>query len=126
MKKAVFLSLITLLFVVACHPPQPASNNSANTASATKGDWDGYVSKFLDAYFAANPTTAVYQGKHEYDGKFPDWSNDGIAKEIARLKAERQKVTAFKDTDLDERQRFERDYVLAQIDKDLFWEETAD
>ena len=28
--------------------------------------------------------------------------------------------------DLDERQRFERDYLISQIDKDLFWRETAD
>ena len=82
--------------------------------------------KFLNDYFAANPTFAVHQGKHEYDGKFPDWSDDGTQKEIARLKAEREKATAFKDADLDDRQKFERDYLIAQIDKDLFWQETAD
>src|SRR4051794_32743684 len=125
MRKAVFLTLTAVLFAIACQTPPTVSDNSANTAAVPKEDWDAYVSKFLDDYFAANPTFAVYQGKHEYDGKFPDWSNEGLAKEIARLKAERQKVTAFKEADLDERQRFERDYVLAQIDKDLFWQETV-
>jgi hypothetical protein len=51
---------------------------------------------------------------------------DGLNKEIARLKAEREKASAFKDDQLDERQRFERDYLIAQIDKDIFWRETAD
>jgi len=126
MRKAAFLIVTALLFVAACQPPQTTSNNAANTAAAPKVDWDGYVGKFLDGYFSMNPTFAVYQGKHEYDGKFPDWSNEGIAKEIAWMKAEREKAAAFKESDLDERQRFERDYVLAQIDKDLFWDETVD
>jgi hypothetical protein len=43
------------------------------------------VQRFLDDYFRANPTFAVYQGKHEYDGQFPDWSTGGIEAEIARL-----------------------------------------
>jgi len=94
--------------------------------TAGNAKWDAYVAQFLTDYFAANPTFAVVQGKHEYDGKFPDWSNEGLAKEIARLKAEREKASAFKDSDLDERQRFERDYLISQIDKDLFWQETAD
>src|SRR5439155_2422945 len=51
---------------------------------------------------------------------------DGLKKETARLKAERDKALAFKDTDLDEHQRFERNYLIAQIDKDIFWRETAD
>jgi uncharacterized protein (DUF885 family) len=84
------------------------------------------VEQFLNDYFAANPTFGVYSGKHDFDGKFPDWSDEGVKKEIARLHGERDKAAAFKDADLDERQRFERDYLIAQIDKDLFWQETAD
>src|SRR5204862_6362394 len=53
-------------------------------------------------------------------------SEAGLQKEISRLKAEREKAVAFKDADLDQRQRFERDYLIAQIDKDVFWRETAD
>jgi uncharacterized protein (DUF885 family) len=128
MKKTAFLVLIALLaFVWGCQPPQqPAANTNANASSSGKADWDGYVARFLDDYFKANPTFAVVQGKHEYDGKFPDWSDEGIKKDIARMKAEREKVAAFKDADLDDRQKFERDYVLAQIDHDLFWDETVD
>ena len=110
--------------------PRAATNQAANTntnaSAATNAKWDGYVEQFLKDYFDANPQFAVYQGKHEYDGKLADWSEAGLKKEIARLKAEREKATAFKDADLDERQRFERDYLIAQIDKDLFWRETAD
>lgn len=120
-----FLIVASLLFVGGC-APTTQNANVANTNAASNGRWDAYVDQFLNDYFAANPAFAVYQGKHEYDGKFPDWSRDGLNKEIARLKMEREKAAAFKDSDLDERQRFERDYLISQIDKDIFWRETAD
>ena len=126
MKKVTFALLIVACFVFAACQPKTAANQSPNTAATAKTDWDGYVDRFLSDYFAANPSFATYAGKHEFDGNLPDWSEEGIKKEIARLKAEREKASAFKDADLDERQRFERDYLISQIDKDLFWQETAD
>jgi hypothetical protein len=95
-------------------------------SQTANNQWNAYVEQFLNDYFAARPEFAVYQGKHEFDGKLPDWSEDGLRKEIARLRSEREKAAAFKDDQLDERQRFERDYLISQIDKDLFWRETVD
>ena len=124
------IKIIVLLFIfsslfIGCQPV--ANNNQAsNTATAGKPEWDSYVDKFLSDYFEANPTFAVLQGKHEYDGKFPDWSDAGLQKEITRLKTERERAAGFKDSDLDDRQKFERNYLIAQIDKDIFWRETAD
>ncbi len=124
----VFFLIVTILFS-GCQQKPVVSNQVANSntnSAGTNAQWDAYVAKFLDDYFVANPSFAVYSGKHEFDGKMPDWSEEGLKKEIARLKAERDKASAFKDEQLDERQRFERDYLIAQIDKDLFWRETAD
>ena len=116
----------TVIFL-GCEPQSTNTNQTTNSnAGASNAKWDAYVDQFLTDYFTANPTFAVYQGRHEFDGKFPDWSADGLNKEIARLKSEREKASAFKDDQLDERQRFERDYLISQIDKDLFWRETAD
>jgi uncharacterized protein (DUF885 family) len=119
------LTIAAAVFIGGCVQQTVNTNQSTNTKPASN-NWDAYVDQFLNDYFAANPTFATYQGKHEYDGKFPDWSEAGLQKEIARLKSEREKAAGFKDADLDERQRFERDYMLAQIDKDVFWRETAD
>ena len=127
MKRIAALFALLLCFILSGCQPQPGSNgNSSNMATPSNAKWDAYVEQFLNDYFAANPTFAVGQGKHEYAGKFPDWSPDGLNREIARLKAEKEKAAAFKDDQLDERQRFERDYLIAQIDRDLFWRETAD
>ena len=126
MKKVTFAIVAVAICVFAACQPKTNSNQASNAAPAAKANWDGYVDQFLNDYFAANPSFAVYAGKHDFDGKLPDWSEDGLKKEISRLKAEREKATAFTDADLDERQRIERDYLIAQIDHDLFWRETAD
>ena len=116
------------ILISACQPQPLNTNQPANTnaTAAANAKWDAYVEQFLSDYFSANPQVAVYSGKHEFDGKLADWSEGGLKKEIARLKSEREKAAAFKDDQLDERQRFERDYLISQIDKDLFWRETAD
>lgn len=129
MKQAsICLLLFLAISLTGCQPPPTNTNQAANTNvnAASNNQWEKYVEQFLNDTFAARPDFAVYQGKHDFDGKFPDWSEDGLKKEIARLKSEREKASAFKDDQLEERQRFERDYLIAQIDKDLFWRETAD
>ncbi|HST53414.1 MAG TPA: DUF885 domain-containing protein [Pyrinomonadaceae bacterium] len=126
-----YVSLIlALLFALSGCQQQPmpqTSNQSATPAASPQSQqWDAFVGKFLDDYFAAHPDVAVYAGRHEFDGKLPDWSDAGIKREIARLHAERDQATQFADSSLDERQRFERDYLIAQVDKDLFWMEKAE
>ena len=131
MKYIIFVILVAAVITsTGCQPPQSNTNGSANTAAntntASNAKWDTYVDQFLNDYFTANPAFAVVSGKHDFDGKFPDWSDEGLKKEIARLRSEREKASAFKDADLDDRQKFERDYLISQIDKDLFWQETVD
>jgi len=87
--------------------------------------WPAFVDEFVAAYFKANPAFAVGQGRHEYDGVFPDWTAAGIAKSVAELHAFRDRAAAYVDDALDVDQRFERDYLLARIDNDLFWLEQA-
>lgn len=122
-KTILFLVAIVVAFSAACQNGEMDSNK---TAVAENPKWDQNVEQFLNGYFAANPTFAVYQGRHDFDGKLPDWSEEGLKNEIARLKAEREKAAAFKDDTLSERQRFERDYLIAQVNSNLFWLETVD
>ncbi len=126
-KLSIIFAIAFTLSLAGCQQSAPQTQNQpAAPASTTSPQWDAYVASFLNDYFAANPNFAVYSGRHEYDGKLPDWSDAGIKKEIARLHAERDKASQFTDASLDERQRFERDYLIAQIDKDLFWLEKAE
>jgi uncharacterized protein (DUF885 family) len=122
-KSACALLFIFSLLIAGC------VQQSAPTQTSQGADpkaWDTYVEGFLQSYFAAHPDAAVIAGRHEFDGKLPDWTEAGLKKEIARLRSEREKATGFKDTQLDERQRFERDYLVSTIDDELFWREAAE
>lgn len=92
----------------------------------SRPDWDGFVAGFLETYFAADPLFAVYQGRHEFDGRFPDWSEAGLKKLAARLHQLRDSATAFPIAPEDSARGFERDYLVSRIDRDLFWLERAD
>ncbi|MES2304698.1 MAG: DUF885 domain-containing protein [Gemmatimonadota bacterium] len=112
-----YLILPALAFIAACAKPAPPDRNA---------DWDAFRDKFIEGHLAANPTFAVYQGRHEFDGKFPDWSEAGITAEIARLRTARDTAQAFPTEALDSVRRFERDYLVAVVDQSLFWTEAAD
>ena len=86
--------------------------------------WDAWVEQFITETFTARPSEGVANGRHEFDGRLPDWSAEGMRRDIARLHAARERATAFLDASLDERQRFEREYVIDSIERDLFWQET--
>src|SRR3954468_4371896 len=109
--------LAALALVAAC-----AGTDSSTSTSG----WTGFVSSFLDQYFAYRPDIAVSSGRHEFDGKLPDWSSDGINKFVAFLKDERAKALGLDSAKLDSAERFEREYLVARIDRDLWWLERAD
>ncbi|HEX9940698.1 MAG TPA: DUF885 domain-containing protein [Thermoanaerobaculia bacterium] len=94
--------------------------------TAVAGAWDHFVRSFLEAYFEAHPTFAAGAGRHEYDGRLPDWSPEAIAEEIARLRTERSRAVEFDPAMLDERRAFEQEIVLSVVDSDLFWLEAAE
>ncbi|WP_020647916.1 DUF885 domain-containing protein [Solimonas variicoloris] len=95
--------------------------SQAAVAAGLKADWRAHLQRFEEGYFAANPSFAVSQGRHDYDGQLPDWSAAAIRQNIAWLEAQRARTAAFRPAALDQTQRFEREYLLARIDGDLFW-----
>lgn len=120
------LCVITVLAVLAgCDRSPPAADPKTGRATETPEpvvnvEWSKYVDEFVDSYFRAHPSFAVTSGKHEFDGQLPDWSKDGIQKEIVRLEQMRERAIGFKDDNLEPEERFQRDYVVSRIDNDLF------
>jgi Bacterial protein of unknown function (DUF885) len=114
--------------VAACQrAPEPAPPPKAAAAPVPSSNgWASFRDDFLDAYFKVEPALAVYAGRHEFDGQLPDWSADGIAHEIARLHAVRERTLEFRNPSLSDAERFERDSMVARIDRDIFWAETAE
>jgi hypothetical protein len=100
-----------LLFSVAA-PPLAAAD-----------EWDAFVERYLTGYFELHPDQAVKAGRHEFDGRLPDWSPGGLRKTAEFLHRSRAEAARFEM--LDDRQQFERAYLTAEIDRELFWREKA-
>lgn len=88
-------------------------------------EWDEFVDRFVDRHLAARPHEAVAAGLHEHDGRLPDWSRDGLRADRERLRSARERARSFPPEELDERRRFERSYLVAVADRELFWLEKA-
>ncbi|WP_206613469.1 DUF885 domain-containing protein [Parahaliea mediterranea] len=99
---------------------------AAQAASPTPPSWDTFVDSYIESFFKAHPAFAVVQGRHEFDGQLPDWSKEGIAREIARLKARRTAALAYPNSALNSAQQYQRDYLVAAIDSQLFWLDDAE
>jgi hypothetical protein len=107
----------------AAAPPTEAVPPAAAAAAASA--WDRFVAGFIADYFEAHPTFAASAGRHEHDGRLPDWSRDGLEGEARRLAGARRRAVELGATALDPGRRLERELLLAQIDGDLFWLEEA-
>jgi hypothetical protein len=93
---------------------------------AARAGWSDFSKNFIEGYFRQNPSFAISQGRHEYDGQLPDWSATGLANRAAFLRSAIAAAQAFGEGSLSEEQRFEKDYLLARARGDLFWLDTAD
>jgi len=120
LKVGATLSGVLFLGLVGCGQQQPASHAPKGPSLASQ-EWDKLTASFIQSYFDAQPFFAAQSGRHEYDGQLPDLSNHGIRREIARLHDERDQIAAVDPKTLEPRERFDREYLLAVVDKDLFW-----
>lgn len=118
----VFASLLALGACGKKEEPAPAADAAGQKQQQ---EWVTFRDEFIEAYLKAHPAFAVNAGRHqEYDGQLPDWSAAGIAAEIKRQHAARDRARSF-DAGLTDAQRFERDYLVARMERDLFWLETT-
>ena len=115
------VALCLTMMVAACgSQPGPA----ATAANAVQ--WPAVRDEIVEDYLKAHPNFAVVKGRHEFDGQLPDWSAAGIAAEIKRLHAAKDRLTAVPDREVEAPARLERDILIARMDRDLFWLETAE
>lgn len=92
---------------------------------AVAESWDGLVEEFVTDTFRARPHVAVGAGRHEHDGRLPDWSRSGLRAERRRLRDVRERARGYGDAGMSEPRRLERLYLLSAVEGDLFWLERA-
>jgi uncharacterized protein (DUF885 family) len=101
-------------------------SRDAPATEAAPSAWSAFSQSFIAGYFRVSPAFAVSQGKHEYDGQLPDWSETGLANNAEFLRSSIAAAQAFDPRRLSKAERFERDYLIARARGDLFWIEAAD
>jgi hypothetical protein len=111
---------------LALGSPIATAAPKAKARARPQQSWPAFSQRFIDNYFKFNPSFAVGQGRHEYDGQLPDWSPTGLANQTAFLRSSIAAASGFDSRRLTREQRFERDYLVARARGDLFWIQTAD
>ncbi|WP_422396585.1 DUF885 domain-containing protein [Sphingomonas profundi] len=104
----------------------PTMASKATAAAAADAGFAAFVDSFLTGYFGHDPSFAVYQGRHDFDGRLPDWSDAGLKATGDYLRAAIAKAKTFPDAALNPDQRLERDYLVKVAEGRLFWLEDAD
>ncbi|MBT2187124.1 DUF885 domain-containing protein [Sphingobium nicotianae] len=99
---------------------------AAEKAEPKRDNWEAFRDSFLEAYFQHDPAFAVYQGRHDFDGQMPDWSEAGLKGFADFLNESIGKAQAFRAGSLSKDEAFERDYLVAVARGKLFWLTDAD
>ncbi|WP_164114401.1 DUF885 domain-containing protein [Sphingorhabdus sp. Alg239-R122] len=129
MRKAILTALMLGVAILpsACKQAENVEAPAGTDISEIeKADWDGFVTKFVDGYMPLNPDFAVYQGKHEFDGQLPDWSEEGLKAQIDFLKQAIADARSIDPKQLTKEQAFERNYLVSVAEGQLFWLEDAE
>ena len=93
------------------------------TAKPTES-WHAFTQHSIGKWMELDPSFAVYQGAHQFDGKLPDWSEEGLKARTQFLVKLIQDAGTYRD--LKDGEKFERDYLVQTARGELFWITEAD
>lgn len=128
LSRPVFLAgLLSVLLLAACsrQAPQPAATPPVTAPPVAQG-WPDFVAAFIEARFKADPAFAVQSGRHDFDGRAPDWSRAALDQEVSALQTQLAELRRFDAAALTSAQLFERRYLEWVIERELFWLASAE
>ncbi len=102
---------------------QQRTRERAEPQASEEARWDALSQRYLEQSFARDPGFAVMQGRHERDGEIVDLSQQAVAAWVAELHGFRREAEALEAAALDQARRFEREYLLSNVDAGLFMNE---
>ncbi len=121
-------SLVVIAMTSAC-TSEGGNKDDGAIAAVIESDgsaWGDYMENFLNGYFEINPTFAISQGRHEFDGQLIDFSDAGLKSAIDFRKKAILDAQTVDEADLTDAQKFERQYLINTMEGELFWLEEAD
>ncbi|MDE0128197.1 MAG: DUF885 domain-containing protein [Gammaproteobacteria bacterium] len=89
--------------------------------------WERFTGEFIEDLYAAEPTRAVWAGRHEFDGQLPDMGAQAIRERGDMLRQyARRAQEEFPAESLSPEQDLERSHLVASIESMLFSVEVAE
>ncbi len=131
MKSSVLFALLfATIFIAACNQP---SSTPMTTNTAPNASFNQLVDEFFTESFKHNPSTATYQGVHDYDTQLEDYSAAEVARQVQFLKEFAQKFTQVDPKTLSPSDASDREILLSNINSGLHelenirqWEKNPD
>jgi hypothetical protein len=116
-------SLMVAALLAGCsrEPSKKPAEVPTPAAAEVAAEWPAFVDSFIEARFKADPYFAVQAGRHEFDGKMPDWSRAAMDTEIGELRSFAGELAKRDPASLTAAQRFEHEYLQWVVDSQLFW-----
>ena len=116
--------ILSALCLASCSPSGDSTVGNTSISVSPRQSWKDFMEETIDRWFEVEPGFAVYQGRHDFDGRLPDWSEDGLRHHSRFLKDAIQQARAYGN--LSKEEQFERDYLIKVAEAELFWLEDAD
>ncbi|MGB7656444.1 MAG: DUF885 domain-containing protein [Novosphingobium sp.] len=106
------LALLAATAIAGCQPAAP------------KADFNTFTQNTIDGWLKQDPYFAVYEGAHQFDGKWADWTPSGLKARGDFLRGVIAQAKGY--TGLSKEDTFTRDYMVKVAEGQLFWLEEAD
>ena len=124
MKTLALAASLAVLTLTGAAPVQTAPRASAPAAQPTR--WTAFRDAYIEELFRLDPGFAIYQGRHDFDGRVQDWSPEGLKRIGDFYRRSIAAARAMPVRGLSSQERFERDYLLKVTEGRLFWLDDAD
>jgi len=76
--------------------------------------------RIVEALLEANPETAASAGDHRFDGLLPDYSADGVARDVAMLRDAADALSQVDIDALDQQEQVDCQILMSRVDRKLF------
>lgn len=86
--------------------------------------WADFQNSFIERSFELDPTFGASQGRHEFDGRLPDWSEAGLTAAIDYYQSALDDAEALQGLDANE--DYQRAYLMSVARRNLFYLRVAD
>ncbi len=115
------LAVFPLLTACDSTTDSSTSRDTAGIAPITERTWEAFRDEVIEDMLAEDPVMAVEQGRHEYDGKLRNYSLQALDAYVQQAQIWIKEANGFSAEQLTVEQHFERDYLIAELEEEIFW-----